>query len=495
MNKTIGEVKMTRKDNNHAKRHRKVMGALLATTLSMTLGMSSVQAAKPGPSCTITTPQNDPTAVTTGGSELFQGIVSGGTAPYDVTWTFEDGNDGLPPAPNGDTDTATETLNNSGDQTQQYDVAFYGAGNFTVTLSATDSNSKRAKNCSATHTVEVTGGVGENNPPVAQNDDYNTKEGVKLVIAAPGVLGNDNDPDGDPMMATLVSGPSNDADPDTDYQGFTLSPDGSFTYKPAIGFTRSDSFTYTADDAAGSSYFATVTIGVTPGDAPVSINSTSANGASVPGAAVTEQPQVTYPDYSLDNPFYTIVAINDLGMHCGDLDTRISSILPPFNVLHSQVIQRGKGGLPQILGKDQVEIFYSAASNPNDPAPSKVAGGQALSSVAADGTVYKTNFWDSVLKGAYDPFYPATDPFGDISVPLTPLAGEVGTAFNVTTDVGLPMPDAGLIYLGPDGVPGSGDEYLHATQQLMPGIDDPYTDNLPQPGSFAHGTRGVSALL
>ncbi len=27
------------------------------------------------------------------------------------------------------------------------------------------------------------------------------------------------------------------------------------------------------------------------------------------------------------------VAINDLGMHCGDLDTRIASILPPFQVL------------------------------------------------------------------------------------------------------------------------------------------------------------------
>jgi len=462
---------MRQKKHNHPKRYHRMMGALLATTLSMTLGMSGVQAAKPGPSCTITTPQNDPTAVTTGGSELFQGIVSGGTAPYDVTWTFEGGDDGLAPAPSGGTDTATETLNNSGDQTQQYDVAFYEAGNFTVTLSATDSNSKRAKNCSATHTVEVTGGAGENNPPVAQNDDYNTTEGVKLVIAAPGVLGNDNDPDGDPMMAELslnVTGGT-----------LTLNPDGGFSYTPNNGFIGQDSFTYTANDAGGPSNEATVTIGVAAAGG-VSINSTSANGTSVPLDAVAEQPQVTYPDYSDVNPNYTVVAINDLGMHCGDLDTRISSILPPFNVLHSQVIQRGKGGLPQILGKDQVEIFYSAASNPNDPAPSKVAGGQALSSVAADGTVYKTNFWDSVLKGAYDPFYPATDPFGDISVPLTPLAGEVGTAFNVTTDVGLPMPDAGLIYLGPDGVPGSGDEYLHATQQLMPGIGDPYTDNLPQ---------------
>ena len=38
---------------------------------------------------------------------------------------------------------------------------------------------------------------------------------------------------------------------------------------------------------------------------------------------------------------YQVVAINDLGMHCGDLDTRVSSILPPFQVLLAQVIQKG----------------------------------------------------------------------------------------------------------------------------------------------------------
>ena len=98
--------------------------------------------AKPGggggggaPSCTISSPQNDPIPVTTGGSALFQGVVSGGTPPYDVTWTFEGGDDGLAPPPSGGSDTAIETLQNSGDVTEQYDVAFYDPGTFTVTLS------------------------------------------------------------------------------------------------------------------------------------------------------------------------------------------------------------------------------------------------------------------------------------------------------------------------------------------------------------------------
>ncbi|MBL3600431.1 MAG: hypothetical protein JMN25_11250 [gamma proteobacterium endosymbiont of Lamellibrachia anaximandri] len=61
----------------------------------------------------------------------------------------------------------------------------------------------------------------------------------------------------------------------------------------------------------------------------VSINSTSQNGT--PGIPVAEQPLVNQNGYK-------IFAINDLGMHCGDLDTRVSSILPPFNVLHATVI-------------------------------------------------------------------------------------------------------------------------------------------------------------
>ncbi|WP_455219121.1 hypothetical protein, partial [Kaarinaea lacus] len=40
-------------------------------------------------------------------------------------------------------------------------------------------------------------------------------------------------------------------------------------------------------------------------------------------------------------PAYTLVAANDLGMHCADLDYQVFSILPPFNVVHAQVIQKG----------------------------------------------------------------------------------------------------------------------------------------------------------
>ena len=64
------------------------------------------------------------------------------------------------------------------------------------------------------------------------------------------------------------------------------------------------------------------------------------------------------------NGDYSVLAINDLGMHCGDLDTRIASILPPFQVLLAQVIRKGAD---PTLNPDGVIIEYSAAANPADP--------------------------------------------------------------------------------------------------------------------------------
>lgn len=94
---------------------------------------------------------------------------------------------------------------------------------------------------------------------------------------------------------------------------------------------------------------------------------------------------------------YRVPAINDLGMHCGDLDTRVSSILPPFNVIHAQAVERGI--TPRLLNEaDGMTLYYAGASNSSDPAL------LSTPTLAADGSVYKTNFWDAVNQGANDPF-------------------------------------------------------------------------------------------
>jgi hypothetical protein len=58
----------------------------------------------------------------------------------------------------------------------------------------------------------------------------------------------------------------------------------------------------------------------------ISINSTSQNRANPPASPVMLQPLTTLADYNI---------LADLGMHCGDLDPRVVSILLPFNVLHA----------------------------------------------------------------------------------------------------------------------------------------------------------------
>ena len=89
----------------------------------------------------------------------------------------------------------------------------------------------------ATVTIEVTEGGG--GAPTAVADSY-TIEWDTQTIAAPGVLGNDTDPDSDPLTAVLDTDVSNGT--------LTLNSDGSFSYTRNSGFSGTDSFTYHASD-------------------------------------------------------------------------------------------------------------------------------------------------------------------------------------------------------------------------------------------------------
>ncbi len=206
-----------------------------------------------------------------------------------------------------------------------------------------------------------------------------------------------------------------------------------------------------------------------------SINSTSQSCGEADASGAVACQDVPVTEQALGGTGgHSIVAINDLGMHCGDLDTRIASILPPFQVLLAQVIQ--KGSEPNLLGPGQAQVFYSAASNPNDPILAQV-NPDPFTGVTSNGDIFKTNFWDfPVVQGSYDAFYPAFDPFNPAQN-ITPLAGP---PFTVSADEGLPVPNVEDLYIGPDGNVNSGDEFLSAVQQNMPGIANPYLANDPQ---------------
>jgi hypothetical protein len=106
-----------------------------------------------------------------------------------------------------------------------------------------------------------------NDPPVAQNDAYSMIQGGTLNVAAPGVLGNDSDPDaGNTLTAVSFSTPSNG----------TLtspSPNGGFSFTAAT--TGVKTFTYRAQDNNGAtSNTATVSITVNANRAPIAVNDT-----------------------------------------------------------------------------------------------------------------------------------------------------------------------------------------------------------------------------
>jgi len=133
---------------------------------------------------------------------------------------------------------------------------FYGSTSFDYTVCDNGTTEGVTKQLCTTGKVHVMV-TPVNDSPLANSDSYTTAEDLQLSVAAPGVLGNDGDLDGDLIMAQLVSGPTNAA-------AFTFNQDGSFSYTPLSNFNGTDSFTYQAKDPSGTgSNVTTVTITVT----------------------------------------------------------------------------------------------------------------------------------------------------------------------------------------------------------------------------------------
>ncbi len=124
---------------------------------------------------------------------------------------------------------------------------FSGSDNFVYKANdgSDDSNN-------ATVTITVTGNRG----PAIEDDTYSVDEDNLLGVPAPGVLGNDTDPDGDPLTVTLVADVQNGT--------LVLSPDGSFLYDPIQDYFGQDTFAYQATDGSLTSPTAFVTITVNP---------------------------------------------------------------------------------------------------------------------------------------------------------------------------------------------------------------------------------------
>ena len=123
-----------------------------------------------------------------------------------------------------------------------------GPASHTIRIALTDEDGTYAD--VDTLLVDVT-----NVAPVAVDDAYTTPPNQQTVVAAPGVLANDQDVPADTLTASLLSGPSSGS--------LTLNANGSFSYSPQAGFTGEVSFTYRVTDSDGAiSNNATVTLSV-----------------------------------------------------------------------------------------------------------------------------------------------------------------------------------------------------------------------------------------
>ncbi len=152
-------------------------------------------------------------------------------------------------------------------------LSLNGNGSFTYTPSLNyngpDSFTYRASDGSLTSgIITVTLTVASvNDTPVAANDAHTTAEDTALSVAAPGVLANDTDADGNPLSAVLVS--------TVTHGTLSLSANGGFNYTPSSNYAGADSFTYRATDGSSTSGVTTVSITITPvNDIPVAANDT-----------------------------------------------------------------------------------------------------------------------------------------------------------------------------------------------------------------------------
>lgn len=113
--------------------------------------------------------------------------------------------------------------------------------------------------------VEVVVGVA-NDTPIAVDDSVTTTEDTAITIPSTTLLANDNDPDGDTLTISAVSGA----------QGGTVSLNGGNPiFTPAANSTTAGSFVYTVSDGTSSDQ-ATVTVNITAvNDGPDAVNDTA----------------------------------------------------------------------------------------------------------------------------------------------------------------------------------------------------------------------------
>jgi VCBS repeat-containing protein len=195
-------------------------------------------------------------------------------------------------------------LNTNGGFTYLSATNYNGSDSFTYRANDGTTNGNLA-----TVTINITP---VNHPPVTVNDTYTTLEDVQLTIAAPGILANDTDVDGDPLTAVLIGNVSHGT--------LALNANGGFTYLSATNYNGSDSFTYRANDGTTNGNLATVTINITPvNHPPVAVNDTYTTLEDV--QLTIAAPGILANDTDVDGDALTAVLVSDVSNGTLNLNT------------------------------------------------------------------------------------------------------------------------------------------------------------------------------
>lgn len=197
-------------------------------------------------------------------------------------------------------------LSPTNDAPASFPAALDPGATTTVTFTATDACGLPGTGSSTVTIVEAAANIA----PVAIDDSaYVTNQDTPLIVAAPGVLGNDSDADSGPvtLAASLVSNVTNGT--------LVLDSTGGFTYTPNTGFFGTDSFTYVAFDGADNSAPATVTITVNQVGAPaITLYFSTTGNSNPPGVTGTADNADIYRyDSAAATPFSRVADVTALG--------------------------------------------------------------------------------------------------------------------------------------------------------------------------------------
>jgi hypothetical protein len=297
--------------------------------------------------------------------------------------------------------------------------------------------------------------IGTDHPPVASNDSgFTTPENTALQIGAATLLANDTDPDGDLLVVTGVSAPSNGSvtfDAQNNVVKFT----------PTTGYTGSAGFTYAISDGRGgvSSASVSLTVGGTPISSLFAANATPAEITDAdPNAVELGVKFVASTDGTITGlRFYK--GPQNTGTHTGSLWTSSGQLLGSLTFTNETASgwQTANFATPITITAGTTYVagyhsngFYSADGNffatniSNGPltAPaSGTSGGNGVytygsASVFPTTTFNATNYWVDVL---YQPVAPGTD---------TPPVANPDTGF--TTNQNTPLQIAAATLLAND---------------------------------------------